>query len=208
MEEEDEDDTWQDGSDDELTVNKLSIATQHLEPTQTTTTTSPVNATGGGWFASLGNAFASSSSSTNTSTTPTPTSATTRNVLRRQPSAKDVALALSPSSNSPSFSSSSKPPPPPLPSNLKSSTGPLKRGGSYISGVNAVQEEADRVVKEEIRRNSNEPLTVEDEEEKGEGEKKASEKEKLRKSVRGDIYELVKGTLLILLSHSFGNSAD
>lgn len=186
-EEEEEDDTWQDGSDDELTVNKLSIATQHLEPTQAPTTTSPVNATGGGWFASLGNAFASSSSSTNTSTTPTSTSVTTRNVLKRQPSAKDVALALSPSS---------KPPPPPLPSNLKSSTGPLKRGGSYISGINKVQEEADRVVKEEIRRNSNEPLNIEDEGEKGEGEKKASEKEKLRKNVREDIYELVKGTLL------------
>lgn len=184
-EEEEEDDTWQDGSDDELTVNKLSIATQHLEPTQAPTTTSPVNATGGGWFASLGNAFASSS--TNSSTTPTSTSVTTRNVLKRQPSAKDVALALSPSS---------KPPPPPLPSNLKLSTGPLKRGGSYITGVNAVQEEADRVVKEEIRRNSNEPLRLEDDEEKGEGENKASEKEKLRKNVREDIYELVKGTLL------------
>jgi len=203
-----EDDPWQDGSDDELTVKKLEIATttQHVEPTQSVTTSPTTGSTGGGgWFASLtGNAFASSSSSSTPTSTTTP-AATKSKVLRRQPSAKDVAQALSPS-NSPSFNS--KPPPLPLTSNLKSNAaGPLlKRGGSYIVGVNAVQEAAVQIVKEEIRRNSlengselvNEAESLGNEKEDGVENKEAregSEKDRLRKCIRGDIYELVKGKI-------------
>jgi len=189
-------------------VKKLEIATttQHVEPTQSVTTSPTTGSTGGGgWFASLtGNAFASSSSSSTPTSTTTP-AATKSKVLRRQPSAKDVAQALSPS-NSPSFNS--KPPPLPLTSNLKSNAaGPLlKRGGSYIVGVNAVQEAAVQIVKEEIRRNSlengselvNEAESLGNEKEDGVENKEAregSEKDRLRKCIRGDIYELVKGKI-------------
>ncbi|GAA5883939.1 hypothetical protein JCM16303_004712 [Sporobolomyces ruberrimus] len=224
-EEEEEDDPWQDGSDDESTRNKLSSTSvtpssaqnTRESPTSYTSSSSHVRTptvekpTGGGWFSSF-TSFGSSpqpptssSSSNHHSTSPPSRSSTLPAVLRRQPSAKDVALALS---SSPNSSSSTK-----KRETLGLPGEGLKRSqGSYIGKVNEVQKEAEKIVREEeVKRNSIERVgkDMPPEEDKGkqvgqgEGEEKkgmgmGSEKERLRKSIRPDILKLVQDPTSVL----------
>lgn len=170
-----EDDPWQDGSEDESTIkHKFTSPSSYAPPTSPSvkTPTSATNSTGSaGWFSSLTSTFVSPSA----------------NTLRRQPSAKDVALALTTTSNQQ----------------------PLKRSqGSYIGKVNEVQKEADQIVQDNLTPSSRRPQqqretaaagpenarTEEVDETRLSSKIESSQKEKLKQSIRPDVFELVKGT--------------
>lgn len=244
---EEEDDPWKDGSDSENDqldlVKQLKISTTSPPPppittSSSTTTISPTSTSGGGgWFSSLG--FSSSSSSnpnsrsnstsvpsTSASSSTNPQSQSQSKTLRRQPSAKDVALALQ-SSNSPSTTTTT--------SNQSQSSsssrlgpGTIKRGGSYIAGVNQIQEEAVRVVLEEeeekekrksLEQGGDHEVNRRRSRESGRGERdsedseigrkrvESSERERLKKSIREDVNELVRGKLYPFRSLSLSLSS-
>ncbi|GAA5913104.1 uncharacterized protein JCM6883_006523 [Sporobolomyces salmoneus] len=225
---EEEDDVWEDGSEDESTLkDKFTSATGPSALSPTLKSPSSIaglgaggGGGGGGWFASFTSPFASSSSSSSSPSTASPSTTTSgtgqgtstgskRNVIRRQPSAKDVALALNASSSAHKHSPSSTPASLSLPGVSEGGGTGLKRsGGSYIGKVNEVQKEADQLVQkqqEEERRNSGESNErgkgserEEEEEEKEKRGMEGSEKEKLRKCIRKEVYELVKDPTSVL----------
>ncbi|GAA5984105.1 hypothetical protein JCM5350_003779 [Sporobolomyces pararoseus] len=196
--------------------------------TRTTTTTSGGGGGGGGWFSSFTSPFSSSSSSSSSPSVPPPTTSHPQpqargggggggSILRRQPSAKDLAIALSPS-NSPSFSSTA------ASNNNNNKILPLpheglnRSGQSYLGKVNEVQKEADQIVQEKEQRRSTSSsrsfnreekrnsLNREEEQEEQEGgggggegrNLGSSEKEKLRKSIRKEVFELVQDPTSVL----------
>ncbi|GAA6021755.1 hypothetical protein JCM11491_007232 [Sporobolomyces phaffii] len=173
-------------------------------------------------FSGSGAASSSSSSSAPSKASTTAAAADRRpppprNTVRRQPSANDVALALASSTlGGPSPSRASDGPP--------AATAALKRsGGSYIGTVNEVQKAADEIVQRresvERARNSTERTTTtttttttmtngasdardehsnDDESSRGGGGGGSAEKERLRKTIRPEVFELVKDPSSVL----------
>ncbi|GAA5963357.1 hypothetical protein JCM3765_006995 [Sporobolomyces pararoseus] len=180
--EDDEDDPWRDGSEDEETIkNKHSTSpssSSRSRGVKTTTTTSPTTTTatatgtggGGGWFSSFTSPFSNSSTSPTTTTTTISTS-----------------------------------------TSISNSKGVLKRSShSYLGKVNQVQKEADQIVQQQEQQQqtttksstTNSSINQEQDDEKEEGQNGrnlgSSEKERLKKHIRKDIFDLVKDPTNVL----------
>ncbi|GAA5860182.1 hypothetical protein JCM1840_002806 [Sporobolomyces johnsonii] len=194
-----DDDPWEDGSDDDEAVQKLadmSTLSLALPGGAGTSSATPTATAGAGWSFNPFGAFASSSSSPATPAISLP-------ATRQNSTAEAVAAALSSSSSSPIVPTKLAPPSQP-PSGMQ-------RGGSYIAGVNKVQEEADELVREEEERRLSEsggrqvPTTEGHEGEREtakapEMERRGSgwQRDQLRSSIRPDIDELVKDPTCVL----------
>ncbi|GAA5921074.1 hypothetical protein JCM1841_005084 [Sporobolomyces salmonicolor] len=201
-----DDDPWEDGSDDDEVVQKLagmsslSLAVPGGAVEKGTSPATPTATAGGGWSFNPFGAFASSSSSSpSTPATPLP-------AIYHNSTAEAVAAALSSSTaSSPIVPTKLAPPSQPQPG--------MQRGGSYIAGVNKVQEEADELVREEEERRLSEsgggevPPTEGQEAEGERGVTDAPEMERrgsgwqrdqLRSSIRPDVENLVNDPTCIL----------